>query len=202
LPEPTSNKQFLFTREPDAVYQHPKTGAKFYIGDETNAKDLETLTRLKIFHIVNCKGSSGENYHEKNQKFKYLRFEVSSWYSFKDVKSPEGVLKFFGPVHNFIDKGLSEGHNVMVHCLAGAHRAGTTGVSYVMKACDMNFKDALKVTQQRRGIVNPIGGLQDLLMLLDAAYKIHGRKGAKMTSNDPLNDDEDDAFSKGYIGFR
>jgi len=63
----------------------------------------------------------------------------------------------------------------MVHCLAGAHRAGTTGVSYVMKAAGLSFKDALKITQQRRPIVQPIGGFDELLRNLEAAYKVYGR---------------------------
>ena len=63
----------------------------------------------------------------------------------------------------------------MVHCLAGAHRAGTTGVSYVMKAADLGFRQALKITQKRRPIVQPIGGFDELLGHLDAAYKVYGR---------------------------
>ena len=74
----------------------------------------------------------------------------------------------------------------MVHCLAGAHRAGTTGVSYVMKAAELNMRDALLLTQQRRSIVNPIGGLSDLLGLLDVAYKIYGRKSVATVSEQTI----------------
>lgn len=58
---------------------------------------------------------------------------MSGSYSYPGINTPEGVLKFFAPAHNFIDENLEKGNNVMVHCLAGAHRAGTTGVSYLMK---------------------------------------------------------------------
>ena len=95
------------------------------------------------------------------------------------MKTNEGVLRFFEPTHSFIDNAMAKGHNVMVHCLAGAHRAGTTGVSYVMKAAELGLRDALKITQKRRSIVNPIGGLEELLGYLDAAYKICGRKALK-----------------------
>ena len=164
-----------FSREPDVVYQHPTSGAKFYIGDEMCAQDLKILSKLKIFHIVNCKGASGVNYHESNKNFTYIRFEISSWFSYPNVKTAEGVLRFFEKTHSFIDKALAQGHNVMVHCLAGAHRAGTTGVSYVMKAADLNFREALKITQMRRPIVQPIGGFDELLRHLEAAYKVYGR---------------------------
>ena len=56
LPDDPVKDNMGFSREPDAVYQHPTSGAKFYIGDEMCAQDLKLLTKLKIFHIVNCKG--------------------------------------------------------------------------------------------------------------------------------------------------
>lgn len=51
----------------------------------------------------------------------------------------EEILAFIKPAHDFIDRALEGGANVMVHCLAGAHRAGTTGVSYMMKAGKMSY---------------------------------------------------------------
>jgi protein-tyrosine phosphatase len=63
------------------------------------------------------------------------------------MDSHQGVLKFFRPCHNFIDEALNKGENVMVHCLAGAHRAGTTGVSYMMKAGQLSFPQALKIAK-------------------------------------------------------
>jgi protein-tyrosine phosphatase len=51
-------------------------------------------------------------------------------------------LRFFAPVHKFIDESLEKGNNVMVHCLAGAHRAGATGVSYMMKAGHLKYLEA------------------------------------------------------------
>jgi protein-tyrosine phosphatase len=57
------------------------------------------------------------------------------------------VLEFFNDVHSFIDEALENGKNVMVHCLAGAHRAGTTGVSYMMRAGKMSFNEALRVAK-------------------------------------------------------
>jgi len=63
------------------------------------------------------------------------------------LDSPMDVLEFFSEVHNFIDEALNNGKNVMVHCLAGAHRAGTTGVSYMMKVGKMSFNEALRVAK-------------------------------------------------------
>ena len=69
-----------------------------------------------------------------------MRYGISEDMYKADTESQQGILDFFAPAHNFIDKALNQGKHVMVHCLAGAHRAGTTGVSYMMKAGKMTFK--------------------------------------------------------------
>ena len=64
---------------PDVVYVHPKTGGKLYIGAHAAVIHLEGLQENKIFHIVNCKGSEGENLFEEDTRFKYIRFAVALW---------------------------------------------------------------------------------------------------------------------------
>ena len=51
----------------------------------------------------------------------------------------------------------------MVHCLAGAHRAGTTAVSYMMKAGGLGYEDARKVARKCRPVIDPCGQLEKLL---------------------------------------
>lgn len=85
IPDPTDKSQVTeFNREdygkPDCVYINPKSGAKFYIGDEQSASMLKHLEGLDIYHIVNCKGNSGENYFEGDDRFSYFRFGVSNWF--------------------------------------------------------------------------------------------------------------------------
>jgi hypothetical protein len=64
---------------------------------------LQILQKFKIYHIVNCKGPEDENYFEKDNNFKYFRFNISNWHSLIKNKSDEGILNFFKPCHNFID---------------------------------------------------------------------------------------------------
>jgi protein-tyrosine phosphatase len=58
----------------------------------------------------------------------------------------------------------------MVHCLAGAHRAGTTGVSYMMRAGNLKYIEARKIAKQRRSVVDPFANLEQLLIRLEKAY--------------------------------
>lgn len=84
--------------------------------------------------------------------------------------SHKGVLEFFSPVFDWIDKQVSEGRSVLIHCLAGAHRAGTTGTAYVMHAAKVyDHSEAIKACQQCRPIVNPIYGMRLLLQRLGEA---------------------------------
>jgi protein-tyrosine phosphatase len=59
------------------------------------------------------------------------------------MNTAQGVLKFFEPLHAFIETALQDGKNVLVHCDLGAHRAGTVGVSYMMRGGKMTFHNAL-----------------------------------------------------------
>lgn len=79
-------------------------------------------------------------------------------------------MKFFEPCHDFISEALEKGENVMVHCLAGAHRAGTTGVSYMMRAGNLKYSDARRIAKQRRSVVDPFANLEQLLIRLEKAY--------------------------------
>ena len=61
---------------PDAIWTHPETGGKVYVGCKTAASDLGILNAHKIRYVVNCQGMDAENYHGKNGEFTYLRFPI------------------------------------------------------------------------------------------------------------------------------
>jgi hypothetical protein len=63
LPDPTEKRDaFMSYDVPDVVWVHPENGAKFYIGNIGSAQNINVLSQLKIFHIVNCQGTMGDNF--------------------------------------------------------------------------------------------------------------------------------------------
>ena len=50
------------------------------------------------------------------------------------IGTDEGVLRFFHPLIHFIEEVTGKGKNVMIHCAAGAHRAGSTAIAWLMYA--------------------------------------------------------------------
>ncbi len=63
----------------------------------------------------------------------------------------------------FIDEALVRGQSVLVHCLAGAHRAGTTGCLCLMHYEHLNPTPAIAAARARRSIIDPIDRLPELL---------------------------------------
>jgi len=71
--------------------------------------------------------------------------------------------EFIRPLITFVDGALAKGENVLVHCLAGAHRAGTTGCLLLMYKAGMPRMEAIRSAKKLRPVIDPIGGLPELL---------------------------------------
>mmetsp|Transcript_21017 Transcript_21017/g.25514 ORF Transcript_21017/g.25514 Transcript_21017/m.25514 type:complete len:91 (+) Transcript_21017:96-368(+) len=84
---------------------------------------------------------------------------------------------------DFVDQALGKGENVLIHCLAGAHRAGTTGVLVLMAKMKYDSRNATKVAQKLRPVINPFGPLKDLLSRVDTAIiNLNGSSKLKETN--------------------
>jgi protein-tyrosine phosphatase len=70
---------------------------------------------------------------------------------------------------DFIEEAISRGESVLIHCLAGAHRAGTTGVSCLIHFAHLPAKDAIVIAKRCRPIIDSIGHLTEFLHRLEHA---------------------------------
>eukprot|EP00050_Salpingoeca_kvevrii_P011502 m.15770 g.15770 ORF g.15770 m.15770 type:complete len:248 (+) comp3459_c0_seq1:826-1569(+) len=157
-------------RDADAVWQHPRGGGRVYIGNLSIAQNKAGLQQLGITHVVNCQGPESSNYFEDDGDITYLRFPIAFWrVRLGPSPPPETTKKFLTRYLAFVYGAVARGDSVLIHCLAGAHRAGTAGVIFVMAATKLPSLDALLAVQRCRPIVNPIGGFPHLLGLVDKA---------------------------------
>merc|ERR1719158_1014454 len=152
----------------DCIHKHP-SGGKVYVGNISAAQSKAILKEYDIRRIVNCQDPKSENFHEDEIGFEYLRFGVSYWWAKPDAETNAGLRKFFTPFFHFVDSNIGAGRNVLIHCLAGAHRAGTCAVAYAMYVKKVHFEDALAYCKAIRPIINPFGQLETLLQRLDNA---------------------------------
>uniref|UniRef100_A0A7S3UXR1 protein-tyrosine-phosphatase n=1 Tax=Aplanochytrium stocchinoi TaxID=215587 RepID=A0A7S3UXR1_9STRA len=145
-------------RDLDPLYEDPTTGAVVYVGAKMAADNLKTLGKHSIRHIVNCTNRQKLTFQEV-EGFQYYRFTPATW-RMLGLKGDVEILGFVDEMMDFVDQALGKGENVLIHCLAGAHRAGTTGVLVLMAKMKYDSRNATKVAQKLRPVINPFGPLK------------------------------------------
>mmetsp|Transcript_22594 Transcript_22594/g.52658 ORF Transcript_22594/g.52658 Transcript_22594/m.52658 type:complete len:224 (-) Transcript_22594:67-738(-) len=157
----------------DAVYRHPQTGAQVFIGNQEASQNIEILKKSGISCIVNCTDSMPNVFEDRpSASIEYYRFDIYKHMRGMNLRrGHEGVLEAFEPMFAWVDSKVNAGKGVLIHCLAGAHRAGTTGVAYTMHAAKLNHRTAIAACQTCRPEVHPICDLSELLRQLDIAME-------------------------------
>ena len=145
----------------DPIYKSPINGAVVYVGNQTASQSRDTLDSRNITNVVNTTDNIPCFFEDKG--INYLRFPISFWSRHMD-NSDESTMQFLRRLFTFVDDSLRRGENVLVHCLAGAHRAGTTGVLLLMRYTLINdVPKAIQLAKSLRPIIDPIGMLPELL---------------------------------------
>jgi len=134
------------------------------------ARDLKGLQARGVTAVVNCT-TNIECFHKG--VLEYLTFDISRWRwdlgrSYGPESDQSQLIDFLRPVLKFISEKIFLGESVLVHCLAGAHRAGTTGIISLMHFQGLDSSEAIKRAKSRRPIIEPIGDFRMLLSMCDA----------------------------------
>lgn len=154
----------------DPIWRHPTGGGTIYVGNQTAAANQDLLAAHGITHVVNCTIGASQipNFFEKTGQIRYYRFSISHWQMYTD-DSDQSIDAFTKDLFGFIEQAVASGESVMVHCLAGAHRAGTTGCACLIYFADMDVRTAIRSAKKCRSIIDPIGSLPDFLVRLQRA---------------------------------
>ena len=81
---------------------------------------------------------------------KWERFPVT--YAITRPDSSVGTLSsFWEPLWKGVDQAKATGGSILIHCNAGAHRAGLVGSSIAMREYGLQPKDAVAHVRRRRG---------------------------------------------------
>ena len=162
----------------DVLFTHPQSGGKVYVGNDRAASNLNILLRNRITSVVNCtrpaRGGTLPNYHASTGKLRYFDFPAACWVDYVLYRQDGSeiydenelllnLLKFVKPMLRFLDKAVKRGENVLIHCLAGAHRAGTTGILALMYYTSFSAEKATKLAQQIRPVINPISDFPEFI---------------------------------------
>lgn len=102
-----------------------------------------------------CQTNDGKCHFEGDPSFRYLKFPIGLW----GTEMRGTALEFFKPLFDFVENETAQGNSVLIHCLAGAHRAGTAGVACLMHLCDLDRVAAVRLAKSLRPAIDPIGSL-------------------------------------------
>lgn len=148
------------------------SGATLWCGGERCAMNAGWLKQNNVSHIVFCQTPEGEMHHRADGYFTYLDFPIG-WmvHQRQHMESPEAVTRMMTPMFQFVDEALNSGRSVLIHCLAGAHRAGSSTIAALMFFCNLSFPEAVRAAKSLRNQIEPIGNFAPMLEMLETARK-------------------------------
>lgn len=172
------------------LFKDGKTGSKLFVGGQKAASDEKFIKENNIKTIVNCTARGGMDFGE----IEYLRVPIATWdvslrFKFNDLTQSEEfrsveLLRFVDSFLDVVDASLERGCSVLIHCVAGAHRAGTVAVLFIMRRCKVSSSEAIILAQKLRGVINPVDNLKELLTRVDRAVSLLNDQ-AKLDSSSP-----------------
>lgn len=110
------------------------------VGSQDVAHNLELLEKYNVTHILNAGSNISNQYPEK---FIYLSLDLRDLPDFP-------IFKEFPNALDFIEKAISSGGCVLVHCNAGISRSATIVLAYLIKHNNMSLNDAFNFLRSKR----------------------------------------------------
>eukprot|EP00930_Biecheleria_cincta_P100187 TRINITY_DN91802_c0_g1_i1.p1 TRINITY_DN91802_c0_g1~~TRINITY_DN91802_c0_g1_i1.p1 ORF type:complete len:294 (-),score=49.98 TRINITY_DN91802_c0_g1_i1:9-860(-) len=156
----------------DPLWTHPTSGAKLYVGNESTAMSAQELAKHQITRIVRCLDYEGiPGSFESALEYRYLHFPIGWWREAPGCKSQRGAARILAPLLGFVEEALAEGSSVLIHCLAGAHRAGTAGIACLMHLCRLDRNSATCAAKAARPTIDCIAHLGALLRRFEVSLR-------------------------------
>ncbi|EFA12947.1 dual specificity protein phosphatase MPK-4 [Tribolium castaneum] len=136
-----------------------------FLGSLSAAKDVDTLARYKITHILTIDTCP------LPRKILELKHITTKYIQLSD-QPKEDLLSHFDDAGAFILEGVTKGA-VLVHCYFGVSRSASVVIAYVMKKYELSYKEAFEKVKAKRGLVYPNHGFVSQLHLYkEMGYKI------------------------------
>ena len=130
-------------------------------GGSAAAHDLTRLRENNVDLLINCTTNiPNPSWHRAPNTPAVTNFPVCDAMVFEGGS----ILDLLEPVFDEVRNCFAKEKNVMIHCRAGIHRAGTMGVILAMEFLNLNAKDALRHVQKHRRDTRVLGQLWALVL--------------------------------------
>ncbi|XP_066143713.1 dual specificity protein phosphatase MPK-4-like [Euwallacea fornicatus] len=128
-----------------------------FLGSLAAAKDIDTLHKLKISHILTIDTCP------LPRTILDLSHLKTKFIQLSDLPK-EDLLSHFNDTNEFIENAL-KGGCILVHCYFGVSRSSTVVIAYIMKKYQLSYSEAFERVKAKRHIVFPNQGFVTQLKL-------------------------------------
>ena len=148
-----------------------------YLSNWYTSNNTEILHKYNIKAVITLETQPKPDFIYKY----YKNYGVDNMY-IKLHDSPDAnITQYFDKTYDFIDKHISKGENVLVHCMAGVSRSATIVLNYIIRkmyetnqvsTCPCKFVDqVLEFARTKRPVVNPNSGFMKQLLMYAIEYQ-------------------------------
>ncbi len=139
-----------------------------HLGSSFNAYSLSELTNKKINVVINVTEEI-DNFHENKLGITYYRFPI------KD-NNYDDISEILEQTYDLIDKHLTKGDGLLVHCYMGASRSASVIIYYLMRKYNWTYDKSLLYVSEKRKLINLTHKFDLILRQKEIELKIFNHK--------------------------
>lgn len=124
-----------------------------YLGSLKDAKDNNFIKNNNIKIIIWLSDEKEKSFH--SNKINFFNFKVEDV-----IFESNKLFNLCRVIYNILDNNTD---NIFIHCTEGVSRSPTVVLYYLMRKYNLKFQEALKIVKEKRNVVNPNIGFQNIL---------------------------------------
>ncbi len=119
---------------------------RLYLGSSFNAYNINHIKNNNINVIINVTHEI-DNFHEHDDKITYYKFPILD-------NNQDDITPILNVTYDIIERQLSKGDVILVHCYMGASRSASVVINYLMKKLNWDYEKAKTHVLNERPLVN------------------------------------------------
>ena len=153
-----------------------------YLTNWYTSNNIEVLKNYKIKAVITLE----TNPKPAHILEYYKKYNIDNMYITIPDSPDADIMQYFDKTFDFIDKHISKGENVLVHCMAGISRSSTIVLNYIIRKMYENnevvscpcklLNEVMEYVITKRPVVNPNDGFMKQLLMVSMEYQKEWRQ--------------------------
>lgn len=148
-----------------------------YLSNWFTSNNTEVLNKYKIKAVITLETRPKPD----NVLIYYKKYGIDNMYISLPDSPDANITQYFDKTYDFINKHISKGENVLVHCMAGVSRSSTIVLNYIIRKMYENnevttcpcrlLNEVMDYVRTKRPVVNPNDGFMKQLLSAAMQYQ-------------------------------